>query len=33
MINLVTSQINGCRYCQSAHTVLGKWPVFQRKIF
>jgi len=21
---LVTSQINGCRYCQSAHTVLGK---------
>jgi uncharacterized peroxidase-related enzyme len=24
VINLVTSQINGCRYCQSAHTVLGK---------
>lgn len=24
LINLVTSQINGCRYCQSAHTVLGK---------
>jgi uncharacterized peroxidase-related enzyme len=24
IINLVTSQINGCRYCQSAHTVLGK---------
>lgn len=23
VINLVTSQINGCRYCQSAHTVLG----------
>ncbi len=23
-INLVTSQINGCRYCQSAHSVLGK---------
>jgi len=23
-INLITSQINGCRYCQSAHTVLGK---------
>lgn len=24
VINLVTSQINGCRYCQSAHTVLGR---------
>ncbi|WP_111707221.1 carboxymuconolactone decarboxylase family protein [Lutibacter citreus] len=24
IINLVTSQINGCRYCQSAHTQLGK---------
>ncbi|KIX22669.1 alkylhydroperoxidase [Flavobacterium sp. 316] len=24
IINLITSQINGCRYCQSAHTVLGK---------
>ena len=24
LINLVTSQINGCRYCQSAHTALGK---------
>lgn len=23
-INLVVSQINGCRYCQSAHTTLGK---------
>lgn len=23
-VNLVTSQINGCRYCQSAHTGLGK---------
>ncbi len=23
VINLVTSQVNGCRYCQSAHTVLG----------
>lgn len=22
-INLVVSQVNGCRYCQSAHTVLG----------
>lgn len=27
-INLVTSQINGCRYCQSAHTVLGKMHGF-----
>lgn len=24
LVNLVTSQVNGCRYCQSAHTVLGK---------
>jgi len=24
IVNLVTSQINGCRYCQSAHMVLGK---------
>lgn len=24
IVNLVTSQINGCRYCQSAHTLLGK---------
>jgi len=24
IVNLVTSQINGCRYCQSAHTVLAK---------
>ena len=23
-INLIVSQVNGCRYCQSAHTVLGK---------
>lgn len=28
LINLVTSQINGCRYCQSAHTVLGKMHGF-----
>lgn len=28
VINLVTSQINGCRYCQSAHTVLGKMTGF-----
>ena len=25
IINLVTSQINGCRYCQSAHSVFGKF--------
>ena len=24
VINLVTSQVNDCRYCQSAHTVFGK---------
>ena len=24
LINLVVSQINGCRYCQSAHTAAGK---------
>jgi len=24
VINLITSQINACRYCQSAHTSLGK---------
>jgi uncharacterized peroxidase-related enzyme len=28
VINLATSQINGCRYCQSAHTVLGKMNGF-----
>ena len=24
IVNLVTSQINGCRYCQSAYTVIAK---------
>jgi AhpD family alkylhydroperoxidase len=24
VINLVVSQVNGCAYCQSAHTVVGK---------
>lgn len=24
IINLVVSEINGCRYCQSAHTAIGK---------
>lgn len=28
VINLVTSQINDCRYCQSAHTLLGKMNGF-----
>lgn len=28
VVNLVTSQLNGCRYCQSAHTVLGKMNGF-----
>jgi uncharacterized peroxidase-related enzyme len=28
VINLVTSQINGCLYCQSAHTVIGKMNGF-----
>lgn len=28
VINLVVSEVNGCRYCQSAHTVLGKMNGF-----
>lgn len=28
VVNLVTSQINGCRYCQAAHTALGKMNGF-----
>lgn len=28
VINLITSQINGCRYCQAAHTVLGQMNGF-----
>ncbi len=27
-VNLVVSQVNGCRYCQSAHTVVGKMNGF-----
>lgn len=27
-LNLVVSEVNGCRYCQSAHTVLGKMNGF-----
>jgi len=30
-INLVVSQLNGCRYCQSAHTLLGKMNGFTEK--
>ncbi|WP_196885917.1 carboxymuconolactone decarboxylase family protein [Aureivirga sp. CE67] len=28
VINLIVSQVNNCRYCQSAHTVLGKMNGF-----
>ena len=28
VINLVVSQVNDCRYCESAHTVLGKMNGF-----
>lgn len=28
VVNLVTSQINDCSYCQSAHTVIGKMNGF-----
>lgn len=28
VINLVTSQVNGCHYCQAAHTALGKMNGF-----
>jgi uncharacterized peroxidase-related enzyme len=28
VINLVTSQVNGCKYCQSAHSLLGKMNGF-----
>ncbi len=28
IVNLVVSQFNGCRYCQSAHTVIGKMNGF-----
>ena len=31
VINLVTSQVNGCRYCQSAHTVIGKMNGFSEE--
>lgn len=28
VVNLVTSQINGCEYCQAAHTAIGKMNGF-----
>ncbi len=28
VVNLVVSEVNGCRYCQSAHTVIGKMNGF-----
>lgn len=31
VINLVVSQINHCRYCQSAHTALGKMNGFSEE--
>jgi len=30
-VNLVVSQVNGCRYCQSAHTVLGGLNGFSKE--
>ena len=31
-VNLVVSEVNGCKYCQSAHTVIGKMNGFQNQI-
>lgn len=28
VVNLIVSQVNGCRYCQSAHTTIGKMNGF-----
>ena len=28
VVNLIVSEVNGCRYCQSAHTVIGKMNGF-----
>ena len=28
VVNLVVSEVNGCQYCQSAHTVIGKMNGF-----
>ena len=31
IVNLVVSEYNGCRYCQSAHTMLGKMNGFSEE--
>jgi AhpD family alkylhydroperoxidase len=31
VVNLVVSQVNGCRYCLAAHTVIGKMQGFTDK--
>lgn len=31
IVNLVVSEVNGCRYCQSAHTQLGKMNGFSEE--
>ncbi len=31
IVNLVTSEVNGCRYCQSAHTAIGKMMGFSEE--
>jgi len=31
VINLAVSQANGCRYCQSAHTAIGKMNGFSEE--
>lgn len=31
VVNLVVSQVNNCRYCQSAHTALGKMNGFSEE--
>ena len=30
-VNLVVSEVNGCKYCQSAHTVIGKMNGFSEQ--
>lgn len=30
-VNLVVSEVNGCRYCQSAHTAIGKMNGFSEE--
>lgn len=31
VVNLVVSELNGCRYCQSAHTAIGKMNGFSEE--